>query len=222
MILTHGANSLNRGGGGAVIGGRTYRTVVMPDGKEWLAENLDYKFDVNGSQIPIGGSGSPTTPAAWYYNNNETDYGIDGTYKCGLLYNWYAVKYLDDNRSTLLPDGWRATSDNDWINLTTNYGGSGSNSPLKASNNSVVQGFPSNWGGSGELGFNILPTGGHPLDGPNAGRFIDFNGMVYYWTTYDGGTYCHARWMTSSSVTGVENYSHKKNAFYIRLVKDAT
>ena len=52
----------------AVIGGKAYRTVKMPDGKVWLAENLDYKF------CNIGGSIDPTTPNAWYYNNDESTY----------------------------------------------------------------------------------------------------------------------------------------------------
>ena len=63
-----------------VIGGRRYNTIQMPDGKTWLAENLDFKF------CTIGGNDIPSSPNAWYYNNDETTYGWNG-YKCGLLYN---------------------------------------------------------------------------------------------------------------------------------------
>lgn len=50
MILTHGANSLERGGGGqtANIGGREYRIVEMPDGNIWMAENLVYDDGQSG------------------------------------------------------------------------------------------------------------------------------------------------------------------------------
>ena len=83
------------------IGGKDYNCVKMPDGKVWMAENLDFKF----SGVDIGPSDSPSSPSAWYYNNDEATYGIDGTRKCGLLYNWHAVKHLNDHRSTLCP-GW--------------------------------------------------------------------------------------------------------------------
>ena len=145
--------------GFVTIGGRQYKTVTIGN-QEWLAENLDYKFQVNGSQIPIGVSGNPTTPAAWYYDNNDATYGIDGTYKCGLLYNWYAAKYLDDNKSALLPSGWHVPSKSDWDTLATEIGGaSTAGTKLKALDDSVISGFPSGWNGTDEYGFNAIPSG---------------------------------------------------------------
>ena len=75
-IVVEGANysSLDLGRvtildpGTADIGGRTYRTVTI-NGVTWLAENLDYK----ASEVAIAPSGSPGTPAAWYYNNSESN-----------------------------------------------------------------------------------------------------------------------------------------------------
>ena len=58
------------------IGGRAYPTVKIGN-QIWMAENLDWKFEVNGIQIPIGG-GSVTTPAAWYLDNDEHTYGWNG------------------------------------------------------------------------------------------------------------------------------------------------
>lgn len=99
------------------IGGRVYRTVTI-NGVTWLAENLDYKFSGCG----IGGSGTPSTPNAWYYNNDEATYGIDGVRKCGLLYNWHAVKLLNDSRSDLIP-GWHVPTKDEWTALATAVGG---------------------------------------------------------------------------------------------------
>lgn len=165
MILNqHGIAGLPSGGGDFVeIGGRMYRTVKIGS-QTWLAENLDYKFDVNGSQIPIGQSGAPTTPAAWYYNNDESTYGIDGTRKCGLLYNWYAAKYLDDNKSTLLPNGWHVPSFAEWMVLKSSAGSEGGRK-LKASDISWAM----NWGGTDDFEFSIMPAGYRESNFINAG-----------------------------------------------------
>lgn len=139
------------------IGCRQYKTVTIGN-QEWLAENLDYKFQVNGSTLPIGSSGNPTTPAAWYYNNDESSYGIDGTYKCGLLYNWYAAKYLDDNKTTLLPSGWHVPNKIEWETLISYIGGTDNGISLEAIKFSVTPTFP-NWSGTDNYGFNALPSG---------------------------------------------------------------
>ena len=81
------------------IGGRVYNTVII-GGKEWMAENLDFKF----SGLAIGQGSSSSEPRANYYSNNESTYGVNGN-KYGLLYNWIAVKYLEDHKSELIP-GW--------------------------------------------------------------------------------------------------------------------
>lgn len=91
-------------GDGVTIGGKFYPTVILPDGYEWMACNLDYAWD--GLSVPTSGATVSENPQAMYLDYDEATYGWDGL-KYGLLYNWYAAKYLDDNRSTLLPEGWR-------------------------------------------------------------------------------------------------------------------
>lgn len=84
------------GAGGAEIGGTTYKTVII-DGVEWLAENLDYKWD----GLSIGeASTSQDVPQACYYNNNENLFGRTNK-KYGLLYNFPAIQQIDS-----LIDGW--------------------------------------------------------------------------------------------------------------------
>ena len=100
------------------IGGRVYNTVII-GGKEWMAENLDFKF----SGLAIGKGSSSSEPRANYYSNNESTYGANGN-KYGLLYNWIAVKYLEDHKSELIP-GWHVPTTTEWDALATAVGGSG-------------------------------------------------------------------------------------------------
>ena len=172
MAVTYSQNGvIVRNTGFDVIGGKKYKIARMPDGKIWLAENLDFKF------CTIGGSGTPTTANAWYYNNDETTYGWSG-YKCGLLYNWYAIKFLNDNRSELCP-GWHVPTSNEWSTLATSCGGSIiAGGKLKALDGSFGTNWPSNWNGTNNYEFNIIPTGGRLTDG----SFQDINSVGSFWT----------------------------------------
>lgn len=216
MILTHGANSLKSEITSVEIGGRSY-PVVKIGSQLWMAENLDYKFDVNGSQIPIGPSGTPTTSAAWYYYNDEASYGIDGTYKCGLLYNWYAAKYLDDNKSTLLPDGWHVPTSNEFNILVTFIGGASVvGGKLKALDGSIVSNWPNDWNGTDDFGFGALPAGGYWGD---FGSLNTYAGLVTS-ESYDSSLCNTIGIHQNDSIVGF-GPDHKRYGYSIRLVKDA-
>lgn len=213
MILTHVANSLERGGGDTVtIGGRAYKTVKIGN-QLWMAENLDYKFDVNGSQIPIGPTGSPSTPAAWYYNNDEATYSIDGTRKCGLLYNWYAVDYLNNHLSELgVPSGWHVPTDDEWTALANAVGGtSTAGTKLKAANVS----WASSWGGTDDYGFGVLPAGFY------GGIFGNVGSYAYFWTITEVGRGVYIRLFDTGAAMNPDRYL-KDVGYSARLVKDAT
>jgi uncharacterized protein (TIGR02145 family) len=187
------------------IGGRVYRTVTI-GGATWLAENLDYKFSGCG----IGGSGTPSTPNAWYYNNDEATYGIDGTRKCGLLYNWYAVKLLNDNRNELIP-GWHVSTNDEWTALANAVGGTGvAGTRLKAADVS----WATSWGGTDDYGFGVLP----------AGRYSDSFGYVgsyaYFWTITESGSYAYHRYFDTGATVG-QNALSKYVGSSVRLVKDS-
>lgn len=217
-IVMPGADYSNMGLGSVTfadspvtIGGRVYRTVTIGSAT-WLTENLDYKFQVDGSQIPIGGSGTPSTPSAWYYNNDETTYGVDGN-KYGLLYNWYAAKYLEDNKSTLLPEGWRVPSATDWDTLATAVGGAGTAGTILKSST----GWP-NGAGTDDYGFSALPSGAY------FGSFQGLNLFINYWATTENSSgpsgaaynyYLNPDPSLNSASTAMKTEGH-----YIRLVKD--
>ncbi len=188
----------------AIIGGKTYRTVKMPDGKLWLAENLDFKF------CNVGGSGTPSTPNAWYYNNDETTYGWNG-YKCGLLYNWHAVKLLEDHKSELCP-GWHVPTTSEWDALATAVGGtSTAGTKLKAANVS----WATSWGGTDDYGFAVLPAGGYN------GSFYLVDSLANFWTITESGSIAYFRYFDTGATMNQETY-YKSNGYSVRLVRDAT
>ena len=199
---------------GVLIGDRLYDTVIIGN-QEWITENLDYKF--TGCNIGAA-DWSTSTPSARYYNDNETDYGIDGTYKCGLLYNWYAAKYLDDNKATLLPDGWRVPAGSDYVTLKDTIGGTANEvgTKLKALDDSVISGFPSGWNGTDDYGFKLLPSGFYV----NGESFYRLGTEAYELTTDAAGNnavFIHIQ--TNSASFQSQNW--KYHGYSIRLVKDA-
>lgn len=187
------------------IGGRVYRTVTI-GGVTWLAENLDYKFSGCG----IGGGGTPTTPNAWYYNNDEATYGIDGVRKCGLLYNWYAVKFLNDNSSDLIP-GWHVPTNDEWTALANAVGGTGvAGTRLKAANVDWV----SSWGGTDDYGFAVLPAGYYN------GSFYYVGSNARFWTITESGSFAYYRYFDTGATMSQDTYS-KGYGYSVRLVKDS-
>ena len=191
--------------GSADIGGRTYRTVNI-GGVTWLAENLDFKF----SGCNIGGSGTPSTPNAWYYNNDEATYGIDGTRKCGLLYNWYACKLLNDNRSELIP-GWHVPTNDEWTALANAVGGtSTAGTKLKATNVS----WATSWGGTDDYGFGVLPAGHYN------GIFLDVGSIATFWSITESGSNAYYRNFDTGAPM-YENAYYKNRGYSVRLVKDS-
>lgn len=83
-------------GGGVDIDGIKYQTIII-DGVEWLAENLDFKWD----GLSIGDDNlRQDIPQACYFNNNENLFGRNNK-KYGLLYNFPAIQQIDS-----LISGW--------------------------------------------------------------------------------------------------------------------
>ena len=189
------------------IGGRVYRTVTI-GGVTWLAENLDFKF----SGCNIGGNGTPITPNAWYYDNDEATYGIDGTRKCGLLYNWLACKLLNDNRSNLCP-GWHMPTYDDWTALANAVGGtSTAGTKLKAANVS----WATSWGGTDDYGFGVLPAGRY-----NAGyNYVGSRANFWSITEADVDIYAYTWGFEEGSATMGNGQFNKYGGFSVRLVKD--
>lgn len=186
------------------IGGRVYNTVVI-GGKEWMAENLDFKF----TGLAVGQSGTSTTePRANYYNNNEAQYGISGN-KYGLLYNWFAVNYLNTNRAELIP-GWHVPSLAEWNALANAVGGSSiAGTKLKS-----TTGWSSG-NGDGSYGFDAFPAGYYH------GGFTGISSYSMLWTISKATeTTASAMYFTSNdAVQTLTNQTYFEAS--LRLVKDS-
>ena len=115
-----------------VIGDKKYKTVIMPDGKEWLAENLDFRMSSTDS----------------YYNNDETTYGWNGR-KYGLLYNRTSCQAIYDYFNRFYPE-WRLPTEEDYNTLITSV-----NNDVSLLKSSLYWNTP----GTDNYGFNAMPTG---------------------------------------------------------------
>ena len=194
--------------GSVKIGNRNYKTIKY-NNKEWLAENLDFKFE--GCLV---GMEQTTNPCCGYYNNDE-DFSLDGSYKCGLLYNWYAAKYLDDNKLTLLPSGWRVPTQSDFDDLLN------STIPIdqvgiliKAKDNSVKAGFPSSWKGFNFMHMNVLPAGAF-----FNGSFDNLNINTVFWTSEQSNLSQAKDVWVQQETCGFASY-YKVSGYSIRLCRD--
>ena len=187
------------------IGGRTYPTVNI-GGKTWMAENLDLRAD----GITIGTTGSPSTPAAWYYNNSAETYGEHGN-KYGLLYNWYAVKHLIDNAATIIP-GWHVPTTSEWDALATAVGGSSTaGTKLKS-----TTGWSSG-NGDGSYGFAAFPAGRR-----YSGSYYNLGSNAYFWTATEySSTIAYSRYFDTGASMYSDFSSKTSSAFSVRLVKDS-
>lgn len=210
-ILSAGDNFSDKGMGQVTfytpasdnIGGRVYNTVVI-GGKTWMAENLDFTF----SGLAVGQSGSSSTePRANYYNNDKSQYGETGN-KYGLLYNWVAVKYLNDNRAELIP-GWHVPSSAEWDALATAVGGSGvAGTKLKS-----TTGWSSG-NGDGSYGFNAYPAGYYE------DSFTGVGSSASFWTSTEySSSQAYSRYFnTGTSINSICYYRVRELS--VRLVKD--
>lgn len=133
---------------GVTIGGRTYRTVTIGN-QEWMAENLDYKFEgctyrdgIDGNEI----EGDPSLYETAYYN-------YDPAQGQGLLYGGDCGRYINANSASLgIPEGWRVPSDNDANLLITTVGAIEGVAKLKS-----TTGWINN--GTDQFGFCAKPAG---------------------------------------------------------------
>lgn len=196
------------------IGGRVYSTVNI-NGIEWMSENLDYKF----TKLRVGEQVYAYDNAlrANYYDNDEATYGISGL-NYGLLYNNYAVKYLEEHKAELIP-GWHVPSTDEWDNLF-NYAG-GYNKDSTALKLKSTSGWNNN--GTDDYGFCAKPGGVYASFGGGSSSFNSIGSLATYWTKSNFGNPSNSNniMQTISSQVGGRTDGRSFQLFSLRLIKDS-
>lgn len=192
--------------GSVVIGGRTYKTVTIGN-QEWLAENLDYKFE----GLEIGEEDTLVKAVANYYDGDEATYGRYGN-RYGLLYNWKAVDYIEQNKATLLPSDWHVPTETEWTTLLTAVGGASvAGEKLKSF---------SDWSsGNGDdpYGMSIYPCGDYSTV---INEYENINVKTWFWTATESSASNNAKYVRFSTDDNAHQDSNPKSVGYsVRLVR---
>jgi uncharacterized protein (TIGR02145 family) len=179
--------------------GKTYRAAKMPDGKTWMAENLNYAAD-----------------SSWCYENSAGNCA-----KYGRLYAWNAA-------AKACPNGWHLPSVGEWDGLSQAVGSKreeevdgegmsefywqGAGKKLKAKS-----GYDESGNGTDDYGFSALPGG----NGFSDGSFSLVGLYGYWWTSeeYDSD-YAYNRTMTYYSNHLIEGGYYKSVGTSVRCVRD--
>lgn len=168
---------------------------------------MDYKFD----GLVVGQGSSDSEPRANYYQNDEATYGVTGN-KYGLLYNWTAVKYLEDHKSELIP-GWHVPTTEEWDALATAVGGSDvAGTRLKS-----TTGWTSG-NGTDDFGFSAFPAGYYVT-----GSFYGLGTGAYFWTATEHSSTPYRKAYAHYFYTGASMNSYNypvEDGYPLRLVKD--
>lgn len=137
--------------GTTTIFGDTYATVVTPDAKEWLAENLRTTLAPNRAP-----------------NGNEANVAV-----YGRLYQY------DINTILTYPAGWRVPTQSEWDAFVVTCGGAAmAGGKLKSTGTTYWQ--APNTGATDEFGFAALPAGS-ALDGTNFFEFGQYANFWTAW-----------------------------------------
>jgi len=177
--------------------GQTYKTVKMPDGKTWMAENLNHEAG-----------------ESWCYKDHSSNCA-----KYGRLYDW-------ETALTVCPAGWRLPSYKDWCDLEQAIGGDkmiseigtvywrGAGKKMKAKSGWT------NGGGTDDYGFSAMPSGARNYR--DGGYFGNIGFSCGWWATTvhkDGAPYLCGL-IDNRDDLFEANYD-KKHGLSVRCVADA-
>ena len=202
------------------IGGKTYRTVTIGN-QEWMAENLDLSGDWLGKL-----SGNSLVSPQGSYNNWD-----EANSKYGILYNWAAVTYMNDNSASIdIPEGWGIPTKADLQTLVT-YVGSGENPehPDYVAGKYLKTAAEWNYNPSDPrqeidetFGFSATPAGQYVGYSTN---FYAPGGYVGYWSKTQSTDSQNNAYFLPISINGreatINDYS-KDRGYSVRLVRNIT
>jgi uncharacterized protein (TIGR02145 family) len=131
----------------AEISAQAHSSLRMPDGKEWLTENL-----------------SLDTAESYCFGDRPAS-----CRRYGRLYTWQAAQ----RACRLLGERWRLSTDGDWRELASHYGGAfdGAEGSGKVAYAALLA--------EGRSGFDAILSGGRAFDD---GAYDDLDAHGFYWT----------------------------------------
>ncbi|MDD4363423.1 MAG: FISUMP domain-containing protein, partial [Atribacterota bacterium] len=179
------------------IDGNKYKTIVVGN-QVWMVENLKTTRFNDG--IKISNITDPITwvrttePAYSWYNNDILN---KSTY--GGLYNWHSV-----NTGKLCPEGWRVSTDSDWIFL------------LEFLENST-----SKYKKLKNIGFYSILGGYRYGYYWGTGIFYEKDINGYWWTsTTATDTHNWSRTISSKNLKIYRSYFSSNNGFSVKCIKE--
>jgi len=181
--------------------GKKYKTVIMPDGETWMAENMNY------------------AKGGLCYDDKESNCA-----KYGRLYNW-------ETAMKVCPNGWKLPSQQEWENLAIAIGGDISNedcygcyevTKLKSKSGWKAQNSGNSGNGTDDFGFSALPGGEHCN---NCDRTFDYDGIVGNWWTSteyetDGSDIAYEWRINNDFYIEKGSNSDKVTGYSVRCIKD--
>jgi uncharacterized protein (TIGR02145 family) len=218
-------NGLYVEGNGVVdIDGKTYSTIIMANGQEWMKENLAVAKYRNGDAIP------QVFSATTWFNTTSGGYGAYGNLAAnnttyGKLYNWYTVT---DARG-VCPTGWHVPSDSEWSTLINfidagALGGDNVNNVAggRMKSTGVLQSSTGLWStpntsATNLSGFTGLPGGNRDF----GGGYYNINTFGFWWASSQATSIlAWGRYLTNDDFAVSRDSFDKHSGFSIRCLKD--
>lgn len=201
-------------GDSVVIGGRKY-PIVKIGNQLWMAENLDWKWD-GLTFYSYAWRGQSNMQRCTYYGGGEHPV-IEGY---GLLYSWDAANYLEQNKSSMLPDGWHLPVAEDYNNTILQM-----NILEPSSTNTEGLFLKSKTGWDANNGNDFFKFNGKPAGMNNwyTGQYENLGKYTTFWTNdSQSSSRKYGLYLNYDNNNFVYSTLDIWHGMSIRLVKDAT
>ena len=209
-------------GAGVTYGGINYPTVLLGNGQEWMAQNLNTTQYNDGTAITLvtddaqwteNYNNGTTLPMMCWYNNDQATYTAN---TFGALYNWYAVSPTTNGNRNVCPVGWHVPTNTEWTILTDYLGDSlVAGGKMKSTGTQYWQ--SPNTAATNESGFSGLPGGYRNY----LGTFYGFGYYGIWWSSTENNTYnAWDRLLDYGSGVVTRDSRGKENGFSVRCLRD--
>ncbi|MGC9331126.1 MAG: FISUMP domain-containing protein [Bacteroidales bacterium] len=214
---------------------QVYNVALMPDGKCWFTENLNYGTyaaittpQVSGTKFcqNLAGNNDPNCPMGGLYEWANLMQGAGTCNGTGAPPNDACATPVQG----LCPAGWHIPSHYEWTTLEKNVGSNPAAFPYDETTTgwlgtdeggNLKEAGITNWttpntGATNSSGFTALPGGDSW-----SGSFHDAGNGGYWWSsTESDATYAWRRYLYYSYATVNRGRNHKAYGFSVRCVKD--